>query len=316
MPFPRPALFLLGAAAAAALTLSACAPADSSGGSGASGGGSSTAETISVVASTNVYGSIAEEVGGRHVSVHSIISKAGADPHGYEANAQDKLAVSKAQIGIENGGGYDDFFSQLAKGQVDEGNVVNVSELSGLDMGAEAGEEFNEHLWYSLPTMGTLADELAARFSEAKPEQSADFTVQAAAFKDKLAALEGRLATLAEKHRDAPAAVTEPVPLYLLEAAGLGNRTPEAFTEAVEDGSDVPAAVLGETLELMRTGGLDVLAYNEQTGSAQTEEVKAAAVAAGVPVVDFAETMPPGDGYVQWMEANVAALEQALVPAP
>ncbi|MFC8303095.1 metal ABC transporter solute-binding protein, Zn/Mn family [Specibacter sp. NPDC057265] len=311
MLFPRRISFPLAAAAAAALTLSACAP-----GGTAAEGGAGAPDTISVVAATNVYGSIAQQVGGSHVSVHSIISQSGADPHGYEANAQDKLAVSKADLGIENGGGYDDFFGQLAKGQVDDANVINVSELSGLEADSGAGEEFNEHLWYSLPTMGKLADELAGRFSAAQPEQAADFAASAAAFKEKLAALQSRLDALAQLHRDQPAAVTEPVPLYLLEAAGLSNQTPEEFTEAVEDGSDVPAPVLKQTLELMRSEGLGVLAYNAQTSSAQTEEVKAAAVAAGVPVVDFAETMPDGHDYVQWMDANTTALEQALGQAP
>lgn len=307
MFFSRRTLLLTGAAAAAALSLSACSP-----GEPAADGDPGAANVISVVAATNVYGNIAQEVGGSHVSVHSIISKAGADPHGYEASAQDKLAVSKADLGIENGGGYDDFFSQLAKDQLDPASTVNVSELSGLDTGGE----FNEHLWYSLPTMNKLVDELASRFSTLQPEQAADFTSQAASFKDQLASLEARLGGLQEKLQDTPAAVTEPVPLYLLEAAGLSNQTPEEFTEAVEDGSDVPASVLSETLELMRSGGLSMLAYNEQTGSAQTEEVKAAAVAAGVPVADFAETLPADNSYVQWMDANVTALEQALEQAP
>lgn len=303
MLFSRRTLLLTGAAAAAALALSGC-----SGAGEAAPGTVGPGGTIQVVASTNVYGDIAAEVGGSHVTVHSIISKAGADPHGYEANAQDKLAVSKAQVGIENGGGYDDFFAQLAKGQLDPAETINVSEFSGLDTGAN----FNEHVWYSLPTMNNLADELAGRFSALRPELAEDFKKQAAAFKSKLAALETRLSALKEKYNGEPVAVTEPVPLYLLQEVGLVNETPEKFTEAVENGSDVPAAVLKATLELMRTGKLALLAYNEQTGSPQTEEVRAAAAAAGVPVADFAETLPPETSYIEWMDQNVSSLEKAL----
>lgn len=305
MLFSRRTLLLTGAAAAAALALSGCS------GTGAGDAAPATAGaggTISVVASTNVYGDIAAEIGGSHVTVHSIISKAGADPHGYEANAQDKLAVSKAQVGIENGGGYDDFFGQLAKGQLDPAETVNVTELSGLDTGAG----FNEHVWYSLPTMSKLADDLADRFSSLRPEQAADFTKQAIDFKVKLVALESRLGALREKRGGESVAITEPVPLYLLQQAGLVNKTPDEFTEAVENGSDVPASVLKETLELMGAGKLALLAYNEQTGSPQTEAVRAAATAAGVPVADFAETLPPETGYIEWMNQNVSSLEKAL----
>lgn len=298
---PRRTVLLMGAALAASLALAAC-------GGGGDAPAASTGGTIPVVASTNVYGDIAKAIGGSHVTVHSIVSKAGADPHGYEANAQDKLAVSKAQIGIENGGGYDDFFTQLAKGQLDPAQVVNVSALSGLDTGAD----FNEHLWYSLPTMAKLADDLAGRFSAAAPAEAASFATQAAAFKEKLQQLDDRLQLLKGVHGGSAVAITEPVPLYLLEQAGLVNRTPQKFTEAVENGSDVPAAVMTETLTLMKSGTLVLLANNEQTESPQTIEVKQAAKAAGIPVVDFSETLPAGISYLDWMGANVTALEQAL----
>ncbi len=36
-------------------------------------------------------------------------------------------------------------------------------------------------------------------------------------------------------------AITEPLPLYLLQACGLVNKTPPAFSDAVEDGTGVSA---------------------------------------------------------------------------
>ena len=299
----RRSLLFMGATLAASLTLAACGGGGTAGPAGPAGT-TGQAGTLSVVASTNVYGDIAQEIGGAHVTVHSIISKAGADPHGYEANAQDKLAVSKAQIGIENGGGYDDFFTQLAKGLLTGGEIVNVSGLSGLDTGAD----FNEHVWYSLPTMSKLADELAARFSAALPAEKDAFAASAQAFKAKLQGLEARLAELKKSPRTV--AMTEPAPFYLLDEAGFANKTPEKFTQAVESGSDAPATVMAELTALLASGQVGLLAYNEQTENPQTEQVKSAAQAAGVPVADFSETLPPGSSYLAWMDANVAALER------
>lgn len=295
----RRSVLILGATLVASVALTACGGAEAT---------PAAEGTVSVVATTNVYADIAKVVGGEFVSVHAIISDPSADPHGYEANAQDKLAVSKAQVGIENGGGYDDFFTQLAKGQLDAAKIVNVSELSGLD----TGEDFNEHVWYSLPTMSKLADDLATRFSAALPAQATAFTEQAKEFKSKLAVLEARLGELKTAHEGAGAAVTEPVPLYLLAEAGLVNKTPEKFTAAVENGADVPAATVAEVLALMGSGEVALLAYNTQTESPQTEQVKAAAEAAGVPVVDFSETLPANTTYLDWMLGNVENLEQGL----
>src|SRR5271157_679792 len=83
--------------------LSACG-----GGSGGSGT-PSTSTTIDVVAAENFYGDIVKQLGGSHVSVTSIISNPNVDPHQYESNAQTAIMVSKAQLVIENSGGYDDW---------------------------------------------------------------------------------------------------------------------------------------------------------------------------------------------------------------
>src|SRR5438046_6240460 len=60
--------------------------------------------TISVVASTNVYGDIVTELAGRlaggKVQVTSIITDPSADPHEYEANPRNELAVKRADLVI------------------------------------------------------------------------------------------------------------------------------------------------------------------------------------------------------------------------
>ena len=107
-------------------------------------------------------------------------------------------------------------------------------------------------------------------------------------------------------------AVTEPVPLYLLEDAGLENATPEQYTAAIEEGSDVPPAVLKEATDLVASKSVRLLAYNAQTEGPQTEALKKAAEAAGVPVVDFNETLPDGKTYLQWMTDNVNNISKVV----
>ena len=117
---------------------------------------------------------------------------------------------------------------------------------------------------------------------------------------------------LKAKYAGQPVAITEPVPLYLLEGIGLENQTPEAFSEAVENESDVAPAVLNETLKLFSDHAVKLLAYNEQTTGAQTDAVVNAAKENNVPVVPFTETLPAGKNYVSWMTDNLDALAAAL----
>ena len=98
----------------------------------------------------------------------------------------------------------------------------------------------------------------------------------------------------------------------MLEAAGLENVTPEEFSEAVEEGTDAPALVVRDTVQLVTDGSVAFLAYNEQTVGPQTEQVLAAARDAGTPVVSFTELLPEGEDYLGWMAANLDAIEAAL----
>ena len=95
------------------------------------------------------------------------------------------------------------------------------------------------------------------------------------------------------------------MPLYLLDAVGLQNKTPDAFSEAIEEGSDVPAKVLDETLQLYSKHEVKLLAYNAQTTGPETEKVLTAAKQNGIPVVPVTETLPSGKDYVGWMSANL-----------
>lgn len=295
-------------AAAAALTLAGCA-------SGASADpastGSGTGSVMNVVASTNVWGDIAATVGGDHVKVTSIIDDPDKDPHEYEADARNQLAISKASVVIENGGGYDDFVNTMLKSaKSDSRTVLNAVDISGKK--ASGANELNEHVWYDFGTVEKVVDKLSATYAKLDKKHAAAYTKNADALKSKLDALESRESDLKTKYAGLGASITEPVPLYMLDAIGLNNKTPEKFSEAIENDSDVAPTVLKQTLELYSSHAVALLAYNEQTTGAQTEAVLKAAKDAGIAVVPVTETLPSGKTYVSWMTANLDAVAAAL----
>ncbi|SKB77241.1 zinc/manganese transport system substrate-binding protein [Arthrobacter sp. 49Tsu3.1M3] len=316
----RPAArVLLAGLAGVGLLLTACSPTSGSP-RGTAGDG-----VVNVVASTSVYGDIVSSIGGDKVRVSSIINRTSQDPHSYEATTQDKLAVSKAELVVENGGGYDAFMDTLATDTgLDRGSVISAVDVSGLASESPAAASpdsaghthgstgLNEHVWYSLPAMSRLADAFAEKLGSLEPASAQTFRSNAAAFKDSLGGLETKLAAIKSSAGHAPVAVTEPVPLYLLEDAGLENETPAEYTAAIEEDADVPPAVLKTTVDLVASRGVRLLAYNTQTEGPQTAAVKKAAENAGVPVVNFSETLPDGQSYLQWMAGNVESIGKAL----
>lgn len=265
---------------------------------------------VSVVASTDVYGDLVHSVGGDRVSVTSFISNPSQDPHSYVANARDQLAIRTARLVVENGGGYDDFMDTMLKAAPGDREVLNVVALSGHH--PTDGGELNEHVWYDFTTVETFVARLAGALAVLDPVDANTFRANAAVLRAAVAALEARVQTLREKVAGQAVAITEPVPLYLLNACGLVNATPSDFSEAIEDGTDVPVTVLHQTLNMFRDHKVRALVYNAQTSGPQTEQVRNAALDNNIPVVPVTESLPSGLSYVAWMSRNLNALEQAL----
>jgi zinc/manganese transport system substrate-binding protein len=311
MPFRRAAV-----AALAVLTVAGCGSDTEAPAAAPPAQGS----TVPVVASTNVYGSIVQAVGGDRVSVESIISDPSADPHSYESTPAVAAAVARARLVIVNGGGYDDFLPQLVESSGSNPTVLDVADVSGLvpaeEQHATEGEEhgeLNEHFWYSLPTVQKVATQIATDLGAADPADAAEFTANAEAFNARVAELITRAEAIGKAQPGARVAVTEPVPGYLVQTAGLTDATPPEFTEAIEEDTDPPAAVLQETLALFRGDPVRALILNVQTETPTTDQVQDAAQTAGVPVVEMTETLPEGSpGYVDWMGGQIDALAGAL----
>lgn len=269
--------------------------------------------TVRVVASTNVWGSIASAVAGRHAQVTSVITDSSADPHEYEPSARTRLAVSRADVVVENGGGYDDFMRRLVSAPGPKATVIDAVSVSGAAARAKAaGTGLNEHVWYDLPSVAKVADRIATALAQADPGDAATFRADAAAFQARLQRLADQEKADRATTEGAPVAITEPVPLYLLDALGAVNKTPAAFSRAIEAGDDVPVAVLRETLALLSDRKVKALVYNAQTADAQTALLEQAARDASVAVVPVTETLPPGKTYLQWMTDNVTAISGAL----
>ena len=294
----RRSLVILTALAAAFGGLTGCATSDADGGK------------VRIVASTDVWGDVARQVGGDHVEVTSILTSPDQDPHSFEANPRTSLAIAKADLVVENGGGYDDFMDTLRKAHNGSVPVLNAVDLSGKQ--AASGGTLNEHVFYDLPTVRKVADELAAVLAAQDPADAADYRSNAQAFSTAVAGLLARAGTLRATLQGKAIGITEPVPLYLTEALGLVNRTPAAFSEAVEEGGDMSARVLQETLDLYADHEVVALIYNEQSSGPVTEKVEVAARDAGIPVVGVTETLPAGKDFQTWMGGNLDALAAAL----
>jgi zinc/manganese transport system substrate-binding protein len=284
------------------LLLGAC-----SGGSGAAASGG-TEGAIHVVAAENFYGDIARQIGGPAVRVTSVLNDPNADPHLFEPGTTTGAAVSDAGVVVENGAGYDAWMDRLVAATPNPARqVVNVGQVLGVtDAGA------NPHLWYDVPRLPDIASAIAKALEKVDPANAARYRAREAEFVASLAPLDEAVDAIKTRFAGAPVAYTEPVPGYLLEAAGLDVKTPDAFARAIEQGSDPTPQAVAEMQALLTGGQVKVLLYNAQATSPMTDQIRQLAAQHSIPVVPVTETLPSGVAFQDWQLSQVRALASAL----
>jgi zinc/manganese transport system substrate-binding protein len=269
---------------------------------------SSAPKQVDVVAAENFWGNIASQLGGRYVSVTSLITNPNADPHLFETDAADAAKLAEARVIVENGAGYDGWMSSLLN--ADSGHPVVVNAGSVLHV---TGSDPNPHLWYDIPKLPKVAAAISAALTKADPMDTSVFRRNLRRFDTSLAPLTAQLSSIRSQFAGAPVAYTERVPGYALAVAHLKVKTPSGFARSIEDGEDPGPADTLAMEQLFTKHRVDVLLYNVQTVTPVTTQVRALAKKNGIAVVGVSETMPTTDHtYQQWQLSQLSALLRAL----
>jgi len=272
---------------------------------------SGSAAPIQVVAAENFWGSLVSQLGGTKVNVTSIVSDPNTDPHEYESNPANAVAITNAQLVIVNGAGYDTWALDILSAENTPNQVVlNVQELINQSVTA------NPHFWYSPYYVN---DTVAAMYKDLVKISAADtsyFTQQYATLNASLwQSYMSQEAYIKTHYAGAPVASTESIFVYMANATGLDVVSPTAFMDAVAEGNDPPAASVAQYETLLQGGNssVRVLVYNEQTVTPLTQTIKAEAAQYQIPVIGVTETIqPPSYTFQAWMQGELASLTNAL----
>lgn len=276
------------------------------------GCGAAHPRAATVVASTDVWGSVALAVTGRHATVKSILSGADTDPHSYQVSPADAAAITDAALVVYNGGGYDPWVEQVLAGHPGVQSVGAYSFASDPADASGGGQPPNEHVFYDLNVAKSVASSIAGRMAAIDPANAADYRANAAEFCRGADAITISEHAIASAYPGTGVISTEPVGYYLLIASGLANRTPAAFTAANENQTDPSPADMASVLDMIDRRQVSALLVNPQTSTAAITGLKNAARRAGVPVTEVTETLPDGTDYLTWQRNTVNQLLAAL----
>ncbi|HWZ66163.1 MAG TPA: zinc ABC transporter substrate-binding protein [Patescibacteria group bacterium] len=269
----------------------------------------SSNQKLKIVAAENFWGNIISQIGGDRVEVTSIISDPSTDPHLYESDAHDALALSNANLVIKNGLGYDNFIDKLlAASPNNQRQVLSVEKI--LNIG---GDNPNPHVWYNVAMVPAVADAIEQAMAAKDPSNSGLYATNLSTFKKSLQPIMDTINQIKSKYSKTPVAYTERVAGYLLASSELDVKTPAGFASSIEDGNDPNPSDTAIMNSLMTDHSVRVLLYNAQATSAVTQHVRDLAGQAGIPVVGVTETLPSDQKtYQSWQLNQAKALLAAL----
>jgi len=291
------------------LAVSACSTTSATTASATSSG---TSTVITVVAAENFWGSLAEQLGGDHVKVTSIINSPDADPHDYEPTAADGREIAGARLAIINGVGYDAWATKLANANTNADRTdLTVGDL----IGAKDGD--NPHRWYNPDNVRTVIDQITADYKKIDPADATFFDTQHdTVLNTNLKTYFDIIAAIKTGYAGTPVGASESIFAMLSPATGLDLRTPAAFLKAISEGTDPSAADKAAIDAQINTKQIKVYVYNSQNATPDIQTQVKEAKAQGIPVTTITETLTPaGASFQQWQVAQLDDLQKALARA-
>jgi zinc transport system substrate-binding protein len=287
--------------------------------------------SLDIVAAFYPLEFVVNRVGGDHVAVAGL-APPGVEAHDLELTPSQVADIARADLVVFLGGfqpAVDDAVAAHADGTgLDVAGLVPLIEATGdggHEHGTEPGHEETEpgheegapagpggrdpHVWLDPDRLATIADALAAALGERDPAHAADYTANAEALGEELAALDAEYARGLADCQRREIVVSHAAFGYLADRYDLEQIAVTGLSPEEEPGPQRLAEVIHEA----ETHGATTIFF-EVLVSPEVAELIANQVGASTAVLDPIEGLAPdrGDDYFSLMRTNLDALRTAL----
>ncbi|UJA20293.1 zinc ABC transporter solute-binding protein [Thermoleophilia bacterium SCSIO 60948] len=282
-----------------------------------------------MVASTTVVGDLARNVAGDRASVETILP-ANADPHDYEPQPSDAVALGSANLILGSGGEVDLWLGELTESSgSDAPEVELIDSVSTIEGGHEheegedersgadhsdyehAEDEVDPHWWQDPRNTVAAVEAIRGALIEADPDGRADYEANADAYIERIEKLDSAVEACMD---EVPAAERKLVTSH--DALGyfadrydievVGSTIPALTTQAQPSAGET-----AELVELIRTEDVNAV-FPELGVSAKLEQAVAEESGAEVGGELYADTLGPegsdGDSYLGMIASNARTI--------
>ena len=287
-----------------------------------------------------VYDWILQAAGGEGHAEITLLLDSGVDLHSYQPTASDMLKIASCDVFVYVGGESDKWVADALKGSVNPGQIViSLLDALGEDVRAEElvegmehhdheedgdadedhgdEEETDEHVWLSLRNAQKLTFAIAARLAEADPDHAETYTANAAAYCERLAALDAQYAEVTGAAAHKTLLFGDRFPFrYLADDYGLAYYAAFSGCSAETEASFQTIVFLAQKMDEL---GLPAVLTIEGTSRKIAETVIRTTAAKNQKILTLdsmqsitAADMQAGASYLSIMEKNLEVLREAL----
>lgn len=272
---------------------------------------------VNVVATYSILGDIVKNIAGDKVQLTVLVGPDG-DAHTFEPTPKESIALSQAQVVLENGMHFEHFLDDLYQASGSQARRVVVTEGIKSRVFEGHGEEQEEdpHAWQDIANVIVMVKHIQEALQEVDPVNKSVYEANAADYlnqlnqlnawvKDQVALLEPRNRKLVTSH-DALG--------YFADAYGfeiIGTVIPSATTEA----EDPSAKQVAELLDVIKTAGVKAIftenIQNAKLATAVANDAKVK-VAPGLYTDALGSSGSDGETYIKMIQYNVRTIVEAL----
>lgn len=289
---------------------------------GTAGAACAVEARLKAVATFSILADLVREVGGERVAVTSLVGP-DSDAHGFSPTPEDARRLAGADIVFMNGLGFEGWIERLIKASGTKAPVIvasrGITPIAGPD---DHGHDHDDHghahaadphAWQSVANAKLYVAAIREALAKADPERAADYAARAAAYTERLDALN---AEIREGVAEIPPARRQVITShdsfgYFAKAYGLRFVAPKGLSSDSEAG---PADIARIIRQIRKEKIPAVFLESVANPRLMQQIARESGARVGGRIYSDALSSPegPAPSYLAMMRANLRAFSEAL----
>lgn len=239
--------------------------------------------------------------GAEHVSLENLSEPQTGCLHDYQLTPEDMILLSTADVFVVNGGGIEEFLTDVAE-EYPELTIIDASE--GIEL-----LDGNSHAWMSVALHRQQVENIAEGLEQVDPENASLYHQNAHSYDHELEHLQEDQEALLEQTKDKNIIIFHEAYEYVAQDYDMNP----VYLLDLDEERQVSAGEVADVLDAIQKDGVSFVLAEEEYGAEMGEMVTKET---GVPVY-YLNTLVRGsydaNSYIEKMQENIDVISQAVL---